>query len=411
MNRIATEVAIVGGGIMGAVTALYLRRRKVSVAVLERGSAGMQASGVNFGNLRLQARKPPELPLSLRAQNLWADLEAETGESFEYFNGGHLWVARNAEQMAVVEAWLASVRGLGVASRLMSGRELRSRWPWLSELAHGAAHGTLDATVNPRLATPAVVRAARAAGAVVREGAEVVHVGRDGAGFRLATRDGLEVRADILVNAAGAWALAIAESFGEPVPMFTGGPPELVTEGIAYFIEPVVQTVYDTVIFRQVRRGSILVAGHPRGPVEEAAQQVTVAPEKMARNLARLVAMVPDLAHVRVVRTWSGIEGYFPDMMPVIAPSRTTPGLFHAFGFSGRGYQMAPGVGAVLAELIADGRSSTPIDMFGIGRFDQTMRPDIGHLGREFDARAIAAGRARIAATARPRQAGGGSGT
>jgi sarcosine oxidase, subunit beta len=56
-------------------------------------------------------------------------------------------------------------------------------------------------------------------------------------------------------------------------------------------------------------------------------------------------------------------------MLPVIGPSMTTPGLLHAFGFSGHGFQLGPAVGAVLAELALDGRTATPIEAFSIDRF------------------------------------------
>ena len=53
----------------------------------------------------------------------------------------------------------------------------------------------------------------------------------------------------------------------------------------------------------------------------------------------------------------------------MIGPSETTSGLFHAFGFCGAGFQTAPAVGAVLSELVTEGRSTTPIEAFSIGRF------------------------------------------
>ena len=58
-----------------------------------------------------------------------------------------------------------------------------------------------------------------------------------------------------------------------------------------------------------------------------------------------------------------------PDGLPVLGPSATTPGLVHAFGFSGHGFQLGPGVGAVLAELSLEGETRTPIAAFDIGRF------------------------------------------
>jgi sarcosine oxidase, subunit beta len=72
-----------------------------------------------------------------------------------------------------------------------------------------------------------------------------------------------------------------------------------------------------------------------------------------------------------VIRSWTGIDGLMPDVLPVMGPSRTTPGLIHAFGFSGHGFMLGPGVGAVLAELVLDGRTDVPLEAFDIARFTQ----------------------------------------
>jgi sarcosine oxidase subunit beta len=86
------------------------------------------------------------------------------------------------------------------------------------------------------------------------------------------------------------------------------------------------------------------------------------------------VELLPALKNAHIIRTWSGTEGYLPDRQPVIGPSATTPGLIHAFGFAGGGFQLGPGVGAVLADLVQSGESATPIDAFSISRFSPSPR-------------------------------------
>jgi sarcosine oxidase subunit beta len=77
----------------------------------------------------------------------------------------------------------------------------------------------------------------------------------------------------------------------------------------------------------------------------------------------------PLMKQVPMVRCWTGIEGDMPDKIPVIGPSQNAPDAYHAFGFSGHGFQLGPIVGQIMAELIIDGRSSLPIDAFRIERF------------------------------------------
>ncbi len=79
--------------------------------------------------------------------------------------------------------------------------------------------------------------------------------------------------------------------------------------------------------------------------------------------------LFPIMRRARVVRCWAGIEGEMPDGIPVIGPSSTEPGIYHAFGFSLHGFQLGPVIGRILAELITEGRSTLPIAPFSIARF------------------------------------------
>lgn len=120
---------------------------------------------------------------------------------------------------------------------------------------------------------------------------------------------------------------------------------------------------------RQVERGNVVFGGGvPRQPVGEAGF-ATYDPAGLAPQLAKVVKLCPALAEVAIIRQWSGCEGYLSDMLPVMGPSGTTPGLFHAFGFCGHGFQLGPGVGDTMAELIATGASETPIGVMSIKRF------------------------------------------
>jgi sarcosine oxidase subunit beta len=72
---------------------------------------------------------------------------------------------------------------------------------------------------------------------------------------------------------------------------------------------------------------------------------------------------------IRIVRTWCGIEARTADEIPIIGPSAVAQGLFHSFGYSGHGFQLAPAVGAAVAELIATGATNLPIAPFAVTRF------------------------------------------
>jgi sarcosine oxidase subunit beta len=192
------------------------------------------------------------------------------------------------------------------------------------------------------------------------------------------------VTAPCLVNTAGVWGGAIARQFGEPVPVFPAGPVEVITEPVLPFCAPVIHAVDGSILFRQTNRGNVLFAGHPRITVDAESRRTRVPPAKMATNMARLAAFAPRLRHLHVIRTWTGIEGYVPDMTPILGPSETTPGLFHGFACSGHGLQVGPALATILTELIVDGGTRTPIDALSIGRFRQPAATDPASLRQEF---------------------------
>lgn len=380
----SADVAIVGGGLMGVWTAFFLARSGRRVVLFEKGPVGAQSSGVNFGNLRLQGRFGGQYPLSLRSHVLWEDFEALTGETCEFEATGHLYVAANADEAARLEGYARQAEAHGIAIERVGGNELRRRWPWLGEGVHAATYSARDATANPRLATPAAARAAARLGAEIREGVRVTDVRREGDGFTVELEGAGSLSFGAVVNAAGAWALSIAERFGESAPLFPAGPPHFVTEPVPYRIVPSVQAVDGSVIARQIPRGNVIMAGYPRTASDPVLNRAPVPPAKTLAGMGHLARTLPALRHAHVIRVWSGIEGYLPDMLPVIGPSVTTPGLFHAFGFCGHGFQLGPGVGAALAELIVDGTSPTPLTPFSIGRFGQGVAVSDKFL-KEFD--------------------------
>lgn len=176
-----------------------------------------------------------------------------------------------------------------------------------------------------------------------------------------------------LVICAGAWANRLSSQFGEPVPLESRGPQMAVTEPVPYVFHSSMgvftSVKAESVYFRQIPRGNLILGGGPHGPASIETNRARVAPLNTVRQMAQFRRLVPGLAPLHVIRTWSGVEGYLPDAEPVIGPSRAVDGLFYGFGFSGSGFQIGPGVGETLAELISTGKTAIALDKFSIGRF------------------------------------------
>lgn len=367
MEKIMSDVAIIGGGIMGASAALALRQMGFTVTLLERDFCGSRSSGVNYGGVRRQGRPLTQLPLAQRAHAIWSRLPELIGIDGEYQRSGHLKMARSEADLASLEAYRERSRGFGMGLQMLSATALRTQHPWLGARAVGASFCPDDGHANPRLVSPAFARAAVRLGADIREQTRVDTMLHDGRHFVLTSGVALEVRARYLLNCAGAWAGAVAAHFGEAVPMVSGHPVMAVTEPLPMFMNLSLGVEGGGIYARQAPRGNCVIGGSQGYALD--ADRARPSRDALSLVLARTVELLPKLRHAHIIRSWSGTEGYLPDREPVLSPSATTPGLFHGFGFAGAGFQIGPAVGAVLADLVRDGTTATPIAAFSISRF------------------------------------------
>lgn len=373
MSSERADVAIVGGGIMGASAALALRRMGIGVTLLERDTCGSRSSGVNYGGVRRQGRPVSQLPLSLRSHGIWGRLPEVIGIDGEYVRSGHLKLARSEADLASLEGYRDVARGYGLDLRMLSRAEIRARYPWLGEAVAGGSLCPDDGHANPRLVSPAFANAARKLGARIHERTRVEEVAHDGTEFVLRCSH-MELRAPVVINCAGAWARSIAAGFGEDVPMTPANPSMVVTEPLPPLITVNIGVEGGGLYARQVARGNCVIGGARGYPLDE--ERTRPGSVAIATILRQAAEIVPRLRDSWVIRSWSGTEGYLPDRLPILGPSATTPGLFHAFGFAGAGFQVGPAVGEVLAELVRDGRSATPIDAFSISRFTASTKEE-----------------------------------
>lgn len=364
---IEADVLIIGGGGAGCSAALHLARRGVRVVLLERGLVGGQATGVNYGGVRQQGRDPAGLPLARKSREIWARIGALTGHDVEFDACGHLKLARDAAEEAELLRWNALAEQHGLRPRMIGRNAIRAEHPWFGEAVIAGSLMAEDGCANPRLLAPALAAAARAAGADIREHHGVAAMAHDGRRFVLRA-DAHDFAAPWLLNCAGFWGGEVARQFGEPVPIVPLHPNMLVTEPLPHFLHHSLGVVGGDLYLRQIARGNVIFGGG-RAAGDATATITRPSPDASRGAMRRAVALIPRLRGAMVIRAWSGTDGELPDRFPVLGPSHTTPGLLHAFGFCGEGFQTGPAVGAVLSELVLDGRADIPLEAFDIGRF------------------------------------------
>lgn len=369
------DVIVIGGGIHGCSTALHLALRGAKVILVEKDYAGRHASGVNAGGVRQLARHIAEIPLSISSMELWERIEDLVGDDCGFTSHGTVLVAESEEELSSFRARVDDLRLKGFTHEELIGRdELKRLVPAVSDHCPGGVVSRRDGAADPFITTQAFRRRAVERGVEAMEGVTVIGLARAGSVWRVETSAG-PLEAPKVVNAAGAWADRIAAQLGEPVPLEVIAPMLMVTSPLPAFIQPVVILRGRKLSFKQRENGTVVIGGgHLAEPYRDENRSV-LDWSKLAVSAATVWELFPVMRAATIVRAWAGIEARMPDEIPVVGPSSTSEGVYHQFGFSAHGFQLGPGTGAMMAELVATGRTNVPIDGLGIARFkDQARR-------------------------------------
>ncbi|HLI11505.1 MAG TPA: FAD-dependent oxidoreductase [Alphaproteobacteria bacterium] len=366
----APDVIVIGGGLHGCSAALHLALRGARVTVIEKDHVGRHASGVNAGGVRRLGRDPAEIPLSLASLELWYRIRDLVDDDCGFEHHGQVKVAESEAELAGLRARVDAVRALGFSHEELIGRdELRALVPAIAEHCVGAIVSRADGAANPYRTTLAFKRKAASLGVRFEEGMRVTGLARNGKAWRVETaRDGAR-EAAVVVNCAGAWADRIAALLGEPVPLETWALMLMISARMPHFLDPVVGAAGRPLSFKQFANGTVLIGGGHKGRPDRDTNWTDLDFAGLAKSARTVWDLFPVMRGAQIVRAWAGIEGRLPDDIPVIGPSSTAEGVFHAFAFAGHGFQLGPIVGNIIAELVTTGRTNLPIAPFRIERF------------------------------------------
>jgi len=369
MNRPIYDVIVIGGGLHGLSAALHVARKGRRVLIVERRWTGRHASGATAAGVRTLNRDHRELDLSLEALDMWHGLAGLVGDDCGFHADGQICVAETTENLAALTQRVDALRAAGYEhEEIIDATALRRLLPDLSPHCVGASIARRDGAADPHRALRAFRNSAQAAGATLVEHCAVTGLCRQGSDWRVSAETG-DWTAPMVINAAGAWAAHIAAMAGDDVPLAAKSSMMMVSERLRPFIKPVVSLVNRSLSFKQSDQGTLVIGGGLQGTPDLERETSTARMRVLAKGARAAVDLFPLVRDMRIVRVWAGLEAKTEDLLPVVGPSPNAPGVFHAFGFSGHGFELVPVVGAVMADLVTDGATSRPIDALQADRF------------------------------------------
>jgi sarcosine oxidase subunit beta len=362
------DLVIVGGGVIGLAIAYYLAKRGVhDVVVLERGYLAEGASGRNGGGVRQQWSTEINIRLMQESVDLCRRFAVEVGVNVWFRQGGYLFLARSAKEVARLEKNIAIQNKCGVATRMLEPVAAQEIVPELDLTGIvGAAYNPTDGILFPWPFLWGYARQAAAHGVRIFTQTPVTALEASDSGFTLTTPRGT-VRARRVINACGAWSPKLAKLIGVDVPTYPIRHEICSSEPLKPFLRPMVSELSSGLYCSQSMRGEIVGGVTIPGHGSTYAMGSTL--EFLATYARRLVKLMPILGDIKILRQWAGPYDQSPDGNPIVGPSPEHPDFFLACGFVGHGFMMAPIVGKLYAEWLTGGSKHEIFERYTLARF------------------------------------------
>lgn len=414
------DVVIIGGGIIGVTTALFLARKGVRAVLLEKGRVAGEQSSRNWGWIRQQGRDLAELPITREANRHWLSLQQQTDCDIGLKRCGLTYLAKDEEQLAGYEDWLSQARETGVDSRILPSGETAELVQGMSRPFVGALHTPSDMVAEPWFATPALARLAAHEGAVIIENCAVRMLDIEAGRVAGVITESGRIRASEVVMAGGSWSTLFLRRHGIVLPQLSVRATVVATNAL-----PEVHkggAVGDRLAFRRRQDGGYTLAAAgfhevmigfdafrfapkflphirndpfdrrylPFSPkhypdawgVSRRWSADAVSPFEKMRILnpapnrtkveearQRFEALFPELGRVSVASAWAGMIDTTPDVVPVVDRAEALPGLSICTGMCGHGFGIGPGFGRIMADMVTGGEIGHDLSRFRLGRF------------------------------------------
>ncbi len=370
---VETEVAVVGAGITGTATALWLARAGVPVRVLEARHIAAGASGRNGGFLATGTVEPYARIIERfgreQARRLWAASVSNTELAVElieelreqgwfcgYRRNGSLKLAGDEAELAGIEESVRLLQEDGRGAEMVTQAALPAR---LRSAYVGGSYHPHNAEIQPAKFVLGLARLAQQAGAMIHEESPVSGITPDDSGVTLSTERG-SVRAHNVVLATNAWLPALGEQLGAQWLAQCITP----TRGQMIATEPVGEQLFPCPCsgdhgyqyWRQLEDGRLVVGGWRNYSFETEYSADETPHETVQRRLDSFVHETLDLPQLRIERRWAGIMAFSKDSLPLVGRLPGVPHCYICGGYTGHGNAYALQCARIISKLV-QGRS------------------------------------------------------
>jgi 4-methylaminobutanoate oxidase (formaldehyde-forming) len=369
------RVVIIGGGVIGCSVAYHLAKLGWNDIVLLERKQLTSGTTWHAAGLIAQLRATANMTrLAKYSQELYGDLETETGVATGFKRVGSITVALTDERREELHRSAAMARAFGVEIEEIDPAEIKARYEYLNiDGVTGGVYLPRDGQGDPANIALALAKGARQRGAIIKERVKATGVARDGrriTGVDWASEDGSHghIACDHVVNCAGMWGREVGRMLNTNVPLQACEHFYIVSEPIEGLTQMPVLRVPDECAYYKEDAGKIMLGAFepvskPWGPIPEDFEfdQLPEDFDHFEPILEQAVTRMPMLAEAGIHTFFNGPESFTPDDAYHLGQCPEMDNVWVAAGFNSIGIQSAGGAGMALAQWMQDG--AKPFDL------------------------------------------------
>ncbi len=370
--REQADVVIVGAGIMGLAVAYNLAKTHgiTNTVVVDKSYLCGGASGRNGGGVRAQFSSEENIRLMQESIRICRDFAREMKINVWFRQGGYLFLTRSEAGRANLEKSVRAQNECGLATRMLSPREAQKVVPELAiDGVVAASYNPEDGVVFPWPFVWGYAQGCERLGVAIETFTDVVGFRTAGSKIVAVQTNHGEIRTNRVVNAAGAWSPEVARLLGVELPNKPHRHEICSTEPLKPWLQPLVADLSNGLYFSQSMRGEI-VGGVSNEDVPHGLD-MSSSHKFLGIYAKALTRACPILGGLKVLRQWAGCYDLTPDANPIVGEVDGIDGFFQASGFMGHGFMMAPVMGRLLAEHIANGTELPMFERWNLRRFKE----------------------------------------
>lgn len=376
-----TDYAIIGAGIVGSALAWQLARAGHRVALLERRTVASGASGgPGHRGVRANNRDLREIPLALRALQIWPTLSTALGREAGFSPLGGLSIGeaeriKGSHGRVTLEARAAVQNAFGVRTEILDQAGVREKLPQVSRNVRYALFNPNDGIADHTTATRAFAATAVEAGAELREGATVQRIiDQEGGELAIELAGGarLSVRHRVIVLANTQVPSLLRASFDLSLPVWSFNP-QVATVRVPreLKLDYLVNHNSRSLSLKRADADHVTVTGGAVGHWDDASETGQPDLTTLSQSLAALTATFPITAtgsSVVSVEASRADSSSF-DQIPIIDEVPGHRRVLFGTGWSGHGFAIGPAVAELLAHWLRDGKKPAVLEPFRLARF------------------------------------------